>query len=52
MLATIIPLFKEMNQLPLIFDPSRLDEGSGIETTLREKNAKYHKNCRLLFNIT
>ena len=52
MLATNIPLFKEMNQLPLIFDPSRLDEGSGIEGTLRERKAKYHQSCRLLFNNT
>jgi hypothetical protein len=52
MLASNLPTFQAMNQMPLIIDPSRLDEGQGIETTLRERGAKYHKSCRLLFNYT
>ena len=48
--ATNIPLFQAINQLPIILDPIRLDEGGGIEETLRRNNAKYHQNCRLLFN--
>ena len=50
MIETNIPLFQAINQLPIILDPIRLDEGGGIEETLRRNNAKYHQNCRLLFN--
>ena len=31
-------------------DIKRLDDGSGIENTLRLNNAKYHNTCRLMFN--
>jgi hypothetical protein len=47
MIPTNISLFQVINQLPLILDPIRLDEGGGIEETLRRNNAKYHQNCRL-----
>ncbi|KAI9541380.1 hypothetical protein NQZ68_031036 [Dissostichus eleginoides] len=30
----------------------RLDEGGGIEETLRRNMAKYHQSCRLQFNNT
>ena len=49
-LATNISLFQTINQLPIIMDPSRLDEGDGIEATLRRNNAKYHENCRQMFS--
>jgi hypothetical protein len=52
MIATNIPLFQGINQLPIILDPIILDEGGDIEETLRRNNAKYHQNCRLLFNNT
>ena len=52
MLATNIPLFNEINALPLAVDPARLDEGGGIEATLRRNGAKYHTNCHLAFNNT
>ena len=52
MLATNIPLFNEINALPLAVDPARLDEGGGIETTLRRNGAMYHTNCHLAFNNT
>ena len=52
MLATNIPLFKAINQLPNIFDPNRLDEGDGVEATLRKNQEKYHQSCRFLFNNT
>ena len=51
-LATNIPLFNEINALPLAVDPARLDEGGGIEATLRRNGAKYHTNCCLAFNNT
>lgn len=38
-LGTNIFLFQTINQLPIILDPSRLDEGGGIEATLRSNNA-------------
>ena len=52
MIVTNIPLFQGINQLPIILDPIMLDEGGGIEETLRQNNVKYHQNCRLLFNNT
>jgi hypothetical protein len=44
--STHIPLFQGIDQLPIILDPIILDEGGGIEETLRRNNAKYHQNCR------
>jgi hypothetical protein len=34
MIATNIPLFQGINQLPIILDPIILDEGGGIEETM------------------
>ena len=42
MLATNIPMFHEIQEMPLIMDPTRLDEGDGIDATLRRNQAKYH----------
>ena len=39
-----------MNQQPNILEPGTLDQGKGIEKTLRKDKAKYHETCRLLFN--
>ena len=52
MLAMNVPLFQAINQLPIIFDPNRLDEGDRIGQTLRKNKAKYYQSCRLLFNNT
>lgn len=52
MLATNVPLFHALNDMPLILDPARLDEGAGIEETLRKNKAVYHQSCRYLFNNT
>lgn len=49
-LSRNIPQFLALNQMPIKFDPRRLDEGNGIEETLRERNAQYHESCRLCFN--
>eukprot|EP00795_Rhopilema_esculentum_P005342 gene5342-514_t len=38
--------------LPIALDPERLDEGNGIEETLRDNNAMYHQSCRSLFSNT
>ena len=50
MIARNVPLFKEINQLPIILDPKRLDDGDGIAETLRKNKAVYHQSCRLLFS--
>jgi len=34
-----------LNSLPLSISISRLDDGTGIEATLRSHNAKWHKSC-------
>ena len=51
-IATNVPLFHKLNALPIHLDPKRLDNGSGIEITLRQNNAKYHQSCRMMFNNT
>ena len=38
--------------MPIKLDPARLDDGCGVEQTLRNNNAKYHQSGRLLFNNT
>ena len=52
LIATNIPLFQGIDQLPIILDLIILDEGGGIEEASRRNNGKYHQNCRLLFNNT
>ncbi|CAC5371327.1 unnamed protein product [Mytilus coruscus] len=39
-------IFQAINQLLIILNPIRLDNGDGIEDTLKRNNAKYHQNCR------
>ncbi len=51
-LATNIPLFHEFHALPIKLDPRRLNEGNGMEETLRRNNAQYHRSCSLLFKTT
>lgn len=48
-LSNNIPIFQSISALPLYLNPQRLDDGSGIEQTLIDNNAKYHDSCRLLF---
>ena len=50
MIATNLPLFQTINVLPIVLDPSRLNDGDGIEDTLKRNKAKYHQSCRLMFN--
>ena len=47
MIATNLPLFQIINTLSIVLDPSRLNDGDGIEDTLRRNKAKYHQSCRL-----
>ena len=43
MIATKLPLFQIINALPIMLDPSRLDNGGGIEHTPRRNKAKVSK---------
>ena len=52
LLARNIPQFHSVNQLPIKLDPARLDDGSGIQETLKTNHAQYHASCRILFNNT
>ena len=52
MIATNVPLFQAINELPIILDPARLNEDGGIEETLRINRAKYHQSCRLMLYNT
>ena len=42
--------FQELREFPLNTDISRLDEGNGIAETLKNHQAKWHKNCRNKFS--
>ena len=44
--------FSELNELPMPIDLRHLDEGNGVEVTLRKYKAKWHKFCHTKFNIT
>ena len=41
-----IPMFQFINEMRTKFDPSRLDEGTGVEETLGANEAKCHQSCR------
>ena len=47
-----LPLFQAINALPIILDPARLDEGDGMDETLRMRQTKYHRSCRISLNNT
>jgi hypothetical protein len=51
-LSSNIVRFSELCELPMPIDLGRLDEGSGMEGTLLEHKAKWHKSCRTKFNVT
>ena len=44
-LADNLPIFAEVGQLPIQVSLSDLDEGKGIEETLRYHQASWHKSC-------
>ena len=53
MIASNIPLFHAINELPIVLGPARLVDGvRGIEETLRRNKAHAHQSCRLKFNNT
>lgn len=46
-IARNVPLFYEINALPILLNPTRLDDGNGMGSTLMRNRAKYHQavNC-------
>jgi hypothetical protein len=51
-LSSNIVRFSELHELPMPIDLARLDEGNGMEATMLEHKAKWHKLCHTKFNIT
>ena len=51
-LATNIIAFQKLCALPLPINVERLDSGCGIEQSLIDNDAVYHRSCYLLFNNT
>jgi len=51
-LAAMLNQFQEIGELPTYVRLAALDEGGGIEVTLANRNAKWHKTCRDAFNTT
>ena len=52
MIATNVPLFHTLNEMPLVPGPARLDDGGDIEDTLKKNKAHYHQSCRYLFQYS
>ena len=48
--ATNLICFNELQAMPMPIDIRRLDEGKGIEATIFEHWAKWHKSCKAKFN--
>ena len=44
--------FDQISSLPSRLNISRLDDGGGVEVTLKKHQAKWHDTCRLQFNKT
>ena len=51
-LASNLPKFSELGELPQHVDLRRLDEGQGILAALTHHQAKWHKSCRIKYNNT
>ena len=47
-----IKLFHDVGEIPLKVDLSKLNDGSGVENSLLQNKASWHKSCRNKFNIT
>ena len=44
--------FRAIGYLPKRLDLSRLDDGEGVEATLKKHKARWHYSCRLQYNKT
>jgi len=48
-LVDILLEFEKIGELPSHLVPARLDDGSGLASTLQSQNARWHKTCRSQF---
>lgn len=51
-MADLLQGFCDRGCLPKSLDLSRLDDGKGIEATLKQHKGKWHDSCRLQYNRT
>ena len=51
-ITDLLKAFSDIGCLPKTLNLSRLDEGEGVEVTLKEHKAKWHDSCRLRYNKT
>ena len=51
-LADNIKSFQDLDEIPIKFDPQKIDDGSGIENSLFQNKASWHKSCRNKLNTT
>ena len=49
-LAEDLLWFEDLQHMPMNLQVERLDDGDGVEATLRKHGAQWHKKCRLKFN--
>lgn len=49
-LAEDLCRFQALQHIPMNLNLERLDDGDGIESTLKKHRAEWHKRCRLKFN--
>ena len=49
-LAEDLLRFQTLQHMPMDINLERLDDGDGIESTLKVHRAQWHKKCRLRFN--
>ena len=50
--ADNITQFSNLDSKPIKINLARLDHGNGIQSTLKEQNAKWHKSCYQKFSHT
>lgn len=50
--STLSTNIKCLHELPMTIDLGRLDNGDGMEVTLMENKAMWHKSCHTKFNAT
>ena len=51
-IADNITQFSNLDSMPIKINLARLDHGNGIQSTLKEQNAKWHKSCYQKFSHT
>ena len=52
MIKAKVQSLQDLGEIPLGFDQNKIDDGSGIEKSLMEYKASWHKSCKNKFNAT